>query len=41
MTAAEDLGLRVPDELAVTGWDDVMAARYARLTQARWLWRWR
>jgi LacI family transcriptional regulator len=28
--AAEELGLRVPEELAVTGWDDVMAARHAR-----------
>jgi LacI family transcriptional regulator len=28
--AAEALGLRVPDELAITGWDDVMAARHSR-----------
>lgn len=30
VTAAEALGLRVPEDLAVTGWDDVMAARHAR-----------
>ena len=30
ITAAEALGLRVPHDLAVTGWDDVMAARHAR-----------
>jgi DNA-binding LacI/PurR family transcriptional regulator len=30
VTAAEELGLVVPDDLAVTGWDDVMAARYSR-----------
>jgi len=28
--AAERLGLRVPEDLAVTGWDDVMAARHSR-----------
>lgn len=28
--AAEELGLRVPADLAITGWDDVMAARHSR-----------
>ena len=28
--AAEALGLRIPEDLAVTGWDDVMAARHSR-----------
>jgi LacI family transcriptional regulator len=30
VVAAERLGLRVPEDLAVTGWDDVMAARHSR-----------
>lgn len=30
ISAAEALGLRVPEDLAVTGWDDVMAARHSR-----------
>jgi LacI family transcriptional regulator len=30
LLAAEELGLRVPADVAVTGWDDIMAARYAR-----------
>ncbi len=28
--AAEELGVAIPADLAVTGWDDIMAARYAR-----------
>lgn len=32
LRAAEDLGLSVPADLALTGWDDIMAAHYARLT---------
>jgi LacI family transcriptional regulator len=32
LRAAEDLGLSVPGDLALTGWDDIMAAGYARLT---------
>ncbi|MEO7980397.1 MAG: LacI family DNA-binding transcriptional regulator [Sporichthyaceae bacterium] len=30
VTAAEELGLSVPGDVAVTGWDDVMAARHSR-----------
>lgn len=30
MLAAEELGLRPGVDVAITGWDDVMAARYAR-----------
>ncbi|MBB5784298.1 LacI family DNA-binding transcriptional regulator [Nonomuraea jabiensis] len=30
LLAAEELGLSVPGDLAVTGWDDIMAARHAR-----------
>ncbi|WP_433324190.1 LacI family DNA-binding transcriptional regulator [Spirillospora sp. CA-294931] len=30
LLAAEELGMSVPDNLAVTGWDDIMAARHAR-----------
>jgi LacI family transcriptional regulator len=33
--AAEEAGLRVPADLAVTGWDDVLAARFAGLTTVR------
>ncbi|MEN3609818.1 LacI family DNA-binding transcriptional regulator [Plantactinospora sp. ZYX-F-223] len=32
MAAAAELGLTVPGDVAITGWDDVMAARYAGLT---------
>jgi LacI family transcriptional regulator len=30
ITAAEEFGLDVPTDIAITGWDDVMAARHAR-----------
>jgi len=30
LLAAEELGLSVPGDVAITGWDDIMAARYAR-----------
>jgi LacI family transcriptional regulator len=30
LLAAEEAGLRVPEDVAVTGWDDVMAAKYSR-----------
>jgi LacI family transcriptional regulator len=30
LLAAEELGLRIPKDIALTGWDDVMAARFAR-----------
>jgi LacI family transcriptional regulator len=30
LLAAEELGLRVPEDVAVTGWDDIMAARFTR-----------
>lgn len=35
LRAAETLGITVPGDLALTGWDDIMAARYARLTTVR------
>jgi LacI family transcriptional regulator len=33
--AAESAGLRIPHDVAVTGWDDVMAAGFAGLTTVR------
>jgi LacI family transcriptional regulator len=33
--AAETAGVRVPEDVAVTGWDDVLAARFAGLTTVR------
>lgn len=33
--AAEERGLTVPEDLAVTGWDDVMTARFVGLTTVR------
>lgn len=30
MAAAEELGIAVPGDLAITGWDDIMAARHVR-----------
>lgn len=35
MTGLREGGVRVPDDVLVTGWDDVMAARYAGLTTVR------
>jgi LacI family transcriptional regulator len=35
LLAAEAAGLRVPGDLAVTGWDDLLAARFAGLTTVR------
>lgn len=35
MNVAQELGLRVPDDLAVIGFDDIDAARYMRLTTVR------
>ena len=35
MATLRDAGVVVPDDVAVTGWDDVMAARYAGLTTVR------
>lgn len=30
LLAAEELGVRIPADIAITGWDDVMAAKYVR-----------
>ncbi len=35
LIALRGAGVRVPDDTLVSGWDDVMAARYARLTTVR------
>ncbi|XVV17403.1 LacI family DNA-binding transcriptional regulator [Actinoplanes sp. CA-131856] len=35
LLAAGAAGLRVPEDLAVTGWDDLLAARFAGLTTVR------
>lgn len=35
LLAAGEAGLRVPEDLAVTGWDDLLAARFAGLTTVR------
>lgn len=35
MTALRERGVRVPEDVLVSGWDDVMAARYAGLTTVR------
>jgi len=35
LLAAGQAGLRVPEDLAVTGWDDLLAARFAGLTTVR------
>lgn len=35
LLAAEAAGLSVPDDVAVTGWDDLLAARFAQLTTVR------
>lgn len=35
VTALRERGIRVPEDVLVSGWDDVMAARYAGLTTVR------